>query len=158
LFDSLQKTDTPPARERYLILHDLDRLNPYRFEAAVAALWQKQDVHRVILTPRTNDKGADVIVLASPENLLLQVKQSGQPLGDTAVGEIMKAHGYYRNIYQTDFILAVVTNHSLVSNAQQMANQNHVRVYDRNNLSQWLEQFPITNADVWKMESQRKRD
>ena len=107
LFDSVMGNENKPDKKSPLTIEDLDVLNPYYFEAAVAALWKKSGADRVLLTPKSKDKGADVVVFGEGKNILLQVKQSNQIIGDTAVGEITKSKGYYDHYYQLNFTLGI---------------------------------------------------
>jgi len=111
----------------------------------------------VILTPRSNDKGADVVVFSEKENLLIQVKQSNKPIGDTPIGEILKSKGYYENKYQNSFSLAVVTNNRFNENAEIMAKTNGVQIYDRFQLSQYIKEHPLTLDEIIKMERKREK-
>jgi hypothetical protein len=58
----------------------LDNLKPLMFEAAVALLLESEFEGSAVLTPKTNDKGADVLFFGK-QNLLIQVKQSKAHLG-----------------------------------------------------------------------------
>jgi HJR/Mrr/RecB family endonuclease len=45
-------------------------MEPYLFEAVIAVLWLEQG-YQVALTPRGNDRGADVVARSENHNLLL---------------------------------------------------------------------------------------
>ena len=89
LFGNIFGTKTE-SKPKPLSLLDIDRLQPNLFEASIAALYEKQgfEVH---LTPYSNDKGVDVVVLKDGENYLIQAKQTKSIVGNSAIQEICTA-------------------------------------------------------------------
>ncbi len=140
--------------EEPLIIEDFDRFEPHFFEAAVAALFKKKGF-RVILTPNSNDKGADIVVMSEDENLLIQVKQSKNPINDNAVGEILKAKGYYGQKYKKKFSLMVATNNELNSNARVMAENNRVNSFDRSDIEEFLFNNSMFFSEIQQTENER---
>ena len=87
------------SKSKPLTLLDIDRLNPNLFEASIAALYKKQGFE-IYLTPYSNDKGVDVVVLKNGENYLIQVKQTKSLVGNDAIQEICTAKNYYENEFK----------------------------------------------------------
>ncbi|MCP4345512.1 MAG: DEAD/DEAH box helicase family protein [Desulfobacterales bacterium] len=133
---------------------ELDRFEPHFFEAAVAAVFKKKGF-RVILTPNSNDKGADVVAMSDAENFLIQVKQSKNPINDKAVGEILKAKGYYESKYKKKFSLMVATNNELNSNARVMAENNKVSSFIRSDFEEFLSKNDLYYSEIRQIENER---
>lgn len=140
--------------ESGLRLDNFDSFEPYFFEAAIACVFQKKGFD-VTLTPRANDKGADVVALSNDRNYLIQVKQSKSKINDTCVGEILKAKGYYKNIFDEDFSLMVATNQNLNQNALMIAEASKVEIFDRSDLKSFLNQSSILFSEIQSTENNR---
>jgi HJR/Mrr/RecB family endonuclease len=137
-----------------LSINQIDNLNPYLFEAAVAAIFNKQGF-QVHLTPYSNDKGVDVVLLSENDNYLFQVKQSTSLVGRDAIQEIYTAKNYYENRFNVKFKLSVLANNEYSSTALVLAASNSVNLINRNQLKDLLKENPITIKDIYKVESQR---
>jgi HJR/Mrr/RecB family endonuclease len=137
-----------------LAIQQIDKLNPNLFEAAIAALYKKQgfDVH---LTPYSNDKGVDVVLLGDQNSCLLQVKQSRTLVGRDAIQEVFTAKKYYESNFNTNFKLKVVTNNDFSSTATELAQSNYVDLVNRQQLIKLLESHQISIKDINKVEAQR---
>lgn len=153
LFGTIFSVKTESNR-RPLSMLDLDRLNPNLFEASIAALYRIKGFD-IYLTPYTNDKGVDVVVLKNDENYLIQVKQSKSILGNDAVQEVCAAKKYYENKFNQKFKLLVITNNEFSPNAQLLANANNIQLYNRMHLEQLLTENEITFLEINNIESQR---
>lgn len=86
------------------------------FEATIAALYNKQGFE-VYLTPYSNDKGVDVVVLKNGENYLIQAKQTKSLVGNEAIQEICTAKKYYEDKFKEQFKLLTITNNDYSSSA-----------------------------------------
>lgn len=137
-----------------LALSDIDRLNPNLFEASIAALYKKQGFD-IRLTPYSNDKGADVVILKSNENYLIQVKQTKSLVGNEAIQEINTAKNYYQNLFKVEFKLIAITNNDFSSSAKTLALSNGIKLLDRNDLEDMINNYDISLMDINKLESQR---
>lgn len=147
--------DAAAPRPTKLTMHDIDLLEAHLFEAAVAVLWEKLG-YKTLLTPKSNDKGADVIAFSEKENILLQAKHSREkPIGDFSVGEILKSRGYYSDLYETDFKLAIITNRDLSSAAHTLAAKSCVQIYNRSHVEEYLQITPVTIYEVRHKEERR---
>jgi HJR/Mrr/RecB family endonuclease len=142
------------SKSKALTLQDIDRLNPNLFEASIAALYKKQGF-QIFLTPYSNDKGVDVVVLNNGENYLIQVKQTKSLVGNDAIQEICTAKNYYENKFKEQFKLLTVTNNDYSSSAKILAKSNNIQLFNRNQLENLIITNEITIQEINKIESQR---
>ncbi|MBW2662660.1 MAG: restriction endonuclease [Deltaproteobacteria bacterium] len=141
-------------KEDVLKLEDFDQLEPTFFEAAIAAIYEKKG-YQVTLTPKSNDKGADIVALSENRNYLIQVKQSKSPINGNSVGEVLKAKRYYEKIYNEQFYLKVATNNELNSNATMLANANHVAIFDRSGIQTFFKAEKLFLPEIHEIEDKR---
>jgi SNF2 family DNA or RNA helicase len=153
LFGNIFKTQTE-TKAKSLSLNDLDRLNPNLFEASIAALYKKQGFE-VYLTPYSNDKGVDVVVLKNGENYLIQVKQTKSLVGNEAIQEICTAKNYYESKFNEEFNLITLTNNDYSSSAKILAKSNDINLLNRIQLENLINNNTITIQDINKIESLR---
>jgi HJR/Mrr/RecB family endonuclease len=137
-----------------LAIDQIDSLNPNLFEAAVAVLYQKQG-YNVYLTPYSNDKGADIVLLSESENLLFQVKQTRYQVGKEAIQEICTAKRYYESQFNVSFSLTAITNNDYTANARLLARTNGVNLINRQNLIELLNKYSINIREINQIELQR---
>ena len=137
-----------------LTIQQIDKLNPNLFEAAIAALYKQQgfDAH---LTPYSNDKGVDVVLLGDQGSYLLQVKQTKTVVGREAIQEIYTAKTYYENKFNVKFKLMVVANNEYSSTTSILAQSNFVELVNRQQLIELMGRYQISIKDVNKIESKR---
>ncbi len=140
--------------EDVLKLEDFDQFEPTFFEAAIAAIYEKKG-YQVTLTPKSNDKGADVVALSENRNYLIQVKQSKSPINGNSVGEVLKAKGYYEQKCHKRFNLKVATNNELNSNAIMLADANHVEIFDRSAIQTFLKAEKLFLSEIHEIENKR---
>jgi SNF2 family DNA or RNA helicase/HJR/Mrr/RecB family endonuclease len=153
LFGNIFGTKTE-TKSKSLSLLDIDRLHPNLFEASIAALYKKQGFE-IYLTPYSNDKGVDVVVLKNGENYLIQVKQTKSLVGNEAIQEICTAKNYYENKFNEQFNLLTVTNNDYSSSAKILAKTNDIQLFNRNHLENLINTNDITIQEINKIESQR---
>ena len=153
LFGNIFGFETETKTEA-LTIHQIDKLNPNLFEAAIAALYKKQGF-KVHLTPYSNDKGVDVVLLGDQDNYLLQVKQTKTMVGREAIQEIYTAKIYYENTFDVKFKLLVITNNEYSSTATILAQSNSVDLISRNELIKLINRHQISIKDINIIESQR---
>ncbi|MFN4363586.1 SNF2-related protein [uncultured Chryseobacterium sp.] len=142
------------SKSKPLSLADLDKLHPNLFEASIAALYKNQGFD-VYLTPYSNDKGVDVVVLKNGENYLIQAKQTKSLVGNSAIQEICTAKKYYENKFKEEFNLITITNNDYTSSSTVLANSNNIKLINRKTLETLIIQNNITIQDISKIESQR---
>jgi SNF2 family DNA or RNA helicase/HJR/Mrr/RecB family endonuclease len=153
LFGNIFGTKTE-TKSKSLSLLEIDRLNPNLFEASIAALYKKQGFE-IYLTPYSNDKGVDVVVLKNGDNYLIQVKQTKSLVGNEAIQEICTAKNYYENKFNEQFNLLTVTNNDYSSSAKILAKTNDIQLFNRNHLENLINTTDITIQEINKIESQR---
>lgn len=137
-----------------LTIQQIDKLNPNLFEAAIAALFKKQGFE-VYLTPYSNDKGVDVVLLGDQDSYLLQVKQTKTLVGREAIQEIYTAKTYYENKFNVKFKMTAVTNNDYSSTATMLAQSNFVELVNRQQLIKMINRHQVSIKDINKIESQR---
>jgi HJR/Mrr/RecB family endonuclease len=135
-------------------IFDIDRLNPNLFEASIAALYKKQDFE-VYLTPYSNDKGVDVVLLKKDENYLIQVKQTKSLVGIEAIQEVYTAKKYYEGIFKEQFNLMTITNNDYSSSSTLLAKSIGVILLNRQHLENLLDKNQISLQEINKLETQR---
>ncbi len=138
-----------------LVLSDIDKFDPYYFEAFVAAYYRKKG-YEVTLTPKSNDYGADVIAINNLEALLIQAKQSGRNIGSEGVNEIYGAVPVYNDKCNKEFTPVLFTNSQLTSQASERANAARVKVVDRVQLVKDFASLQITQEDCSNEELARQ--
>lgn len=142
------------SKPKIQTITDIDRLNPNLFEAIIAAIYKKQGFE-VYLTPYSNDKGVDVVVLKGGENYLIQAKQTRFLVGNEAIQEVYTAKKYYEGRFKELFDLIVITNNDYSSSAEILAKSNGIKLLRRRQLESLITANEITIFDINKMESQR---
>lgn len=85
--------------------------------------------YKVILTPYTNDQGADLVIIRKNETSVVQAKFYNNPVGNTAVQEVTAAIKYY-NAHKG----MVITNNKFTSSAINLARANEIQLIDGNGL------------------------
>jgi len=153
LFGNIFGTKTE-SKSKSLSLTDIDRLNPNLFEACIATLYKRQGFE-IFLTPYSNDKGVDVVVLRNGENYLIQVKQTKSLVGNEAIQEICTAKNYYESKFNEQFKLLTVTNNDYSSSAKILAKSNDIQLFNRIQLENLINTNDITIQEINKIESQR---
>ncbi len=153
LFGNIFGTKTE-SKPKVQTITDVDRLNPNLFEATIGALYNKQGFE-VYLTPYSNDKGVDVVVLKNGENYLIQAKQTKSLVGNEAIQEICTAKKYYEDKFKEQFKLLTITNNDYSSSATILAKSNDITLLNRGHLENLIANNDITIQDINKIESQR---
>jgi HJR/Mrr/RecB family endonuclease len=137
-----------------LTTEEINNLYPSLFEAYIATIFNKLE-QTVYLTPLSNDKGADIVVLGIENKYLIQVKQSKSSISPSAVQEIVGAKAYYQNIYKTEFKTAIATNGHLTETAALLAKENDVKIFDTDFINKTQLNLKITISEVQNQESLR---
>lgn len=122
------------------------------FEGLVAALWSKQGLGMVHLTPSTGDHGVDVVVISGDQGMLIQAKQSTRDdarLGWDAVRDVVGGEAHYRRRFPSiEFQKYVITNQHFNRDAHAQAEKNLVLLIERPKLIDLLEKYPVTMIDI----------
>ena len=152
--DELDIIESSPISSSPLTFDDFDALEPFFFESAIATIFKCQG-YKPIVTPKANDKGADIICFSDNCNLLIQVKKSKNLINSSPIGEILTAKGFYDNKYHLDFKLLIVTNSYLNENAQKLAIDNFVIPKEKDFLEDFLANNKIFMKDIIDIEKKR---
>lgn len=118
-------------KKRFYINSDIrkiDIMTGEEFEEYLKIHFQKQG-YKVFLTPKTNDYGADLILLKNDEKIVVQTKRYRNKVSNNAIQEVVGSIGYY-NANKS----MVITNSFFTKNALELAKANNVELWDRNKL------------------------
>lgn len=132
---------------------DIETMDEYLFEAFVAALYSKQN-YTCRVTPKTGDKGVDVLVEGF-ENIAIQCKHGKTNVGNDAIQEIVAGLKYYEVKEQNHFNPCVVTNSEFTMQAKELASVNNVLLIDGKKLKSMLESNTVSWKDVYTMDRNR---
>ena len=113
----------------------IDNLSGFEFEQLLERLFEtcKYDV---ILTKKTGDQGADLVISNDQEVIVIQAKcYSNQPVGNKAIQEIVAAKKYYKG----DKALVIATT-TFTKSAIELAEANDVELWDGKILQSKLEE------------------
>lgn len=137
-----------------LTIDDVDRLNDYLFEAYIGALYEKQG-YEVQITPRSGDKGIDVLAFKDGANYAIQCKHSKNNIGQECMSEVLSGAKYYETIHGKSFIPLTWTNSHYSSTAIDFAETIGIEYCDRENLMQWVKKSFVTMKDVYRLDNKR---
>lgn len=158
LYDSTlsKQGERPTTQQEPIDIEVATSLDPYLFEALVAAIWKKKG-YNVNLTPKQSDRGADVVAQKDEKTILIQVKQQKSNVDAAPVREVFSASPFYGERFGgTITRLAVVTTaRRFTRGAKEMAASNGVDLFARSHLAEWLETYDVTIRDIRKIESNR---
>ena len=150
-FESVVETDGEVFDQR-LLIDDADQLTPAYFEAMAAVLWKKRGFKYVELTPSSGDGGVDVVAKTGVVGELVQVKSSraeDTSLGWDAVKELVGGERLYRARFPgVKFDKVAITNRSFNGTAKMQAELNNVRLIERAELADLLNQHRVVMREV----------
>jgi SNF2 family DNA or RNA helicase len=136
-------------------IESLDKLQPLIFEAAIALLLEKKFDGNTWLTPKSNDKGADIIHFNEKRDFLIQVKQSTSTLGINSGQEIYYALPEYNKKYERKFKPQVITNSVFNQTTVDLARQHNIELIDRTVVTKWIQKFPLNIDEIDKKLKER---
>lgn len=142
------------TQAKSLTIDDVDRLNDYLFEAYIGALYEKQG-YKVQITPRSGDKGIDVLASKDGTNYAIQCKHSKNNIGQECMSEVLSGAKYYETIYGKSFIPLTWTNSHYSSSAIDFARTIDIKCCDRDDLMQWVKENFVTMKDVYRLDNKR---
>ena len=129
----------------------LSIVNPDNFESLIALIWKKRE-YSVRKTPRTGDKGVDVVAIIGRQGVLIQCKTSSIEntlINREAIGDILTGFGYYKKLYPGIlFQLACATNQKFNPSAHELAQSSNVMLIERKNILDLLEKYPCTLEEL----------
>ncbi|MCR4819632.1 MAG: restriction endonuclease [Elusimicrobiales bacterium] len=138
-----------------LSMDDIDGLNEYLFEALLAEIYRRKG-YEVILTPRSGDKGIDVIAeQQGGECIAIQCKHTSkqQSMHQQCVQEAVSGANYYSYKYGKQYRPCVASNAEFSKAAIDFAANTNTIIIDRKKL--FSMPAGITMADIVRMESGR---
>lgn len=148
-----ESAENNKAFPQSLSMEEIDGLNEYLFEALVAEIYRRKG-YEVILTPRSGDKGIDVIAeQPGGECLAIQCKHTSKMANIDSIREAHCGAAYYSNKYARQYIPCVVANTVFAPGALELASSTGTRTIDRKKLSSMLGK--ITMPDIIAMEGKR---
>lgn len=106
----------------------VDKMSGEEFERFLLAHFKNLG-YKGDTTPKTNDYGADLILNKDNVKMVLQAKRWTSKVGIEAIQQIVAAINYYgahKGI--------VITNNYFTKNAFELAQRNHIELWDRNKL------------------------
>ncbi len=120
----------------------IDEMKGEEFEDLLATCFKRIGYH-VDRTPRTNDFGADLILVKNRQKTVVQVKRYKKNVGSTAVQEVVAALPYYHAT-----LGMVVTNSAYTASAKKLAQANNITLWDRSNLFDLIRQAAQRNPTL----------
>lgn len=146
-----------------LKLSDLEALAPHEFEAAIGALY-KPLCSNVILTPKSGDRGVDLILVKENELVFVQCKQraaSAKTFDDSGLLELRDGLEHYKNhilpqeLRYKAIKLILFTNGEVSKDVQRKATTVQVEVRGKRELERLLKESPISRTNVLECEHSR---
>ncbi|MGY8826422.1 MAG: helicase-related protein [Candidatus Latescibacterota bacterium] len=147
------------AIEEKKVTEDDIALMPWsHFEALTAEIAKRVFGGNVLLTPKSNDKGADVVVFGQEQNILIQCKHTGDECinSEIPLREVHGAKPFYEKASQKKFDKLI-----LMSNAGSFGTQVHsasqllgVDLMDKKNVAHYLREYDITEQDILRRNTQ----
>ena len=117
-------------RKKYLTssLYKIDRMSGEEFETYLEAHFRNLG-YKVMLTQKSNDYGADLILEKSGERVAVQAKRYNGKVGNAAIQEVSGAMRYYK--CQNGM---VITNSFYTKNAINLAKECDIELWNRYDL------------------------
>jgi hypothetical protein len=135
--------DEPQIRSRFtgnkITIHDIDGMEGIEFELVLKALFQNMG-YSAVITPPTNDYGADLILSIPGQRISVQAKNWEGNVGIDAVQQVVSTLKHYdtqRGI--------VVCSSDFTNQAITLAASNHVELWNRDKLIEMLNRYPVSN-------------
>lgn len=147
-------------RKQLVSLDEINLLDPYSFEAFIAAIYEKQG-YKTILTPKSNDGGVDVIAIKGKTITLIQCKHSQTSRSkhnSDVINEISTAFNYYRRKFPQDYRydLCCIVNTSFLKDAKDKARNKDITLIEGKDIDSLIKQHSPTRFDISLMEERRK--
>lgn len=133
----------------YWRIEDILNVNGVAFEKIMSGLFKAMQ-YTALLTPPSNDNGADIVVLCDKTNhtgYLVQCKQTAtlNNMGPEGVEQVTSAIKYYEKLYSPyKFKGLVVTNaRGFTINARERARVNNIELWSNDKIKELLEKYPV---------------
>ncbi|NWH06736.1 SNF2-related protein [Desulfobacter latus] len=146
--------NTPGSEDRTIEEKYLKNMPWEHFEALVAELFARHYDAETYLTPQSNDRGCDVVVLSPKANMLIQCKHTTKHIlsGEGPIRELLAAPSYYKEQIGKSFSRSIViTNAKSFSKPTRNAAQREgIELMGHTELSRMLAPSKITYSDIFK--------
>lgn len=109
----------------------------FQFERLLEKLFEYQG-YEVILTPKTGDQGADLIIIKDDVKTIIQAKYYSGNVGNGAIQQVVAA----KKFYNADKA-RVITNSSFTQSAIELAEANDVELWDGQILLRYIKDLGI---------------
>ncbi len=145
---------------------ELARLTPFEFEALSAILLAGR-FEKVLLTPKSGDRGVDVIGVSAKEIALIQCKHrltEADANAEDAIEELIDGQDYYREnlipkkLKSLPIRLIIVLSGKADKSSQAEAKRAAIELLDHSVVVKLLSKAPITPVDLQEMERTRVQD
>ena len=147
----------PPRR---LITEDLARMTWSHFQSLAAEIALREYGGKVLLTPQSRDKGADVIVMGESVNVLIlcNLTEHDHLKSELPLREIHSARPFYERFTQVKFgkLLLISNVKSYGRQIQETATTLGVELMDEEYIIQRVRQHGITWQDLSRRLSQSR--
>lgn len=128
----LRKQDIKESEKNYKI--DFDNMEGHDFEYFCAELLKKNGFSNVEVTQGSGDQGIDILAVKDGIKYGIQCKCYSSDIGNKAVQEAFSGKSFY-NCH----VGVVLTNRFFTSSAKELAEKNGILLWDRNMLSEFIE-------------------
>lgn len=150
------------AGETVKTLSEVAALSHQRFEALIACIFERAG-NDVLLTPKTNDRGLDVIAINDREVLLIQAKHSGSAtvIEPDVLSELEEGLDFYRSNFFSESLKRkqlrrlAVTNSRFASSTRQQAKTKEIELLDGKSLLKRLKKCSVSHVEVIDMDMKR---
>lgn len=147
-----KQTEHTETVSSLLTMEYVDSLNEYMFEALVAEIYRRQG-YDVLLTPKSGDKGIDVLAEKDTECLAIQCKHTKKQADIDAIREAHSGAAHYSKLYSKHYLPCAVANSEFTTGAKELSASTNTRIIDREKLSSMLGN--ISESYIIAMESRR---
>lgn len=121
-------------KQKYTML-EIDNMSDSEFETFIAKLFISFG-YQAEVTKQSGDQGVDVIAKKGNQTVAVQVKHYNQPVGNHAIMEVVGGATFYKAT-----LCYVVTNNYFTKSAKELAASNNVILWDRDRLTEKLNEL-----------------
>lgn len=115
------------------VLRDVDLMQGREFEYWCAALLRRLGFRHIVVTPGSNDQGADILAEINGKTFAIQCKCYAQNLGNTPIQEVEAGRQFYGKQFG-----AVMTNRHFTKGARALAQRTRTFLWDRDVLANMI--------------------
>jgi hypothetical protein len=127
--------------ERFVTVFDVYAMNGYEFEDFLGSLFTTLG-YDIETTKRSADQGADLFAQRFGRKVVIQAKNYSESVGNAAVQQVLAA----KTFFSCDDAM-VITNSYFTPSAKELAQSGGVKLVDRRELQQYLDEYNQTIMD-----------